>query len=153
MATIVDARGNLLESPAQALVNTVNTMGVMGKGLALSFKRRYPINYQSYRAACHQGKVRPGRMYVTRIGEMEEGPRYIINFPTKRRWYHPSRMEDIDSGLLALVETIQAHRIISIAVPPLGCGNGGLSWGDVRPRIVNALQPLPELTVYLYHPT
>ena len=140
--------GNLFDSEAEALVNTVNTVGVMGKGIALQFKQAFPENYKLYRAACSRGEVRPGRMFVTtRLTD----PRYIINFPTKRHWRGKSRMEDIEAGLEDLARVIEKHEIRSIAIPPLGCGNGGLDWADVRPRIEGALGGL-DVRALLFEP-
>ena len=130
--------GNLLEADVEAFVNTVNTEGVMGKGIALQFSKKFPEMAQAYQQACKAGEVRPGHMHVFERGDMLN-PRYLINFPTKRHWRSPSRMEDIEAGLTALVEEIRRRGIRSIAVPPLGCGNGGLDWRDVRPAIERAL--------------
>jgi O-acetyl-ADP-ribose deacetylase (regulator of RNase III) len=143
--------GNLLEAGTEALVNTVNTVGVMGKGIALQFKRAFPENYAFYRSACDRGEVQPGRMLVYETGWMSP-PRYIVNFPTKRDWRSPSRMEDIVAGLAALAEEIMARGIRSIAIPPLGCGNGGLDWSQVRPRIEHALAGLQDVEIRLYGP-
>lgn len=144
-------RGNILEAATEALVNTVNTEGVMGKGIALQFKRAFPENYLFYRRACERGEVEPGRMLVFETGRLSP-PRYIINFPTKRHWRSPSRVEDIETGLQALVREITGRGIRSIAIPPLGCGNGGLDWREVRPRIERALAPLADVEVRLYEP-
>lgn len=144
-------RGNLLEAGAEALVNTVNTEGVMGKGIALQFKRAFPENYLFYQRACERGEVQPGKMFVFETGWMTP-PRYIINFPTKRQWRSRSRLGDIETGLQALAEEITKRGIRSIAVPPLGCGNGGLSWGQVRPLIERALAPLEDVDIRLYEP-
>ncbi len=143
--------GNLLEADAEAFVNTVNTVGVMGKGIALQFRQAFPENYAIYRSACERGEVQPGRMLVVPTGQMGN-PRYIINFPTKRHWKGKSRMEDIEAGLPALVATIKEHAIRSVAVPPLGCGNGGLDWNEVRPRIEVAFAAIPDVHVLLYMP-
>ena len=147
--------GNLLDAgnghEAEALVNTVNTVGVMGKGIALQFRLAYPRNYELYRAACKRGEVVPGKMFIVPTDRLDN-PRYIVNFPTKRHWKGDSRVEDIESGLADLVRFIQAEKIQSIAVPPLGCGNGGLDWSDVRPRIVKAFESLPDVRVLLYEP-
>jgi O-acetyl-ADP-ribose deacetylase (regulator of RNase III) len=133
--------GNLLLSDTEALVNTVNTVGVMGKGVALQFKQAFPENYKAYRRACDGGEVRLGRMHVWDSGTL--GPRrYIINFPTKGHWRTASRIEDIDAGLDDLVRVVRELDIQSIAVPALGCGNGGLDWQDVLPRIEAALSAL-----------
>ena len=147
---IEEARGNLLAARVDTLVNTVNTVGVMGKGIALQFKRAYPANFAAYRHACNRGDVQPGRLFIFETGNAV--PRLIVNFPTKRHWRMGSRLEDIDSGLSALVAAIRERGITSIAVPPLGCGNGGLRWTDVRPRIEKALAELPDVLVLLYAP-
>ncbi len=151
-AMIEHVTGNLLEAEAEAFVNTVNTVGVMGKGIALQFRQAFPENYTVYRAACERGEVQPGRMLVVPTGQMGN-PRYIINFPTKRHWKGKSRMEDIESGLPALVAAVQEYGMHSLAVPPLGCGNGGLDWNAVRPRIEAAFTALPDVHVLLYAPT
>lgn len=143
--------GNILEAKAEALVNTVNCVGVMGKGIALQFKQAYPANFDAYTAACKAGDIQPGRMFITETGSMLP-PRYIINFPTKRHWRGKSRLEDIEAGLDALANEIQRLGIHSIAVPPLGCGNGGLNWEDVRPRIETALGSLPNVRVIVFEP-
>ncbi len=142
--------GNLLEAEATALVNTVNTVGVMGKGVALQFKQAFPENYEAYRKACERGVVQPGKMFVFDTGELY--PRYIINFPTKRHWKGKAKIEDVESGLVDLIETVRRLEIKSIAVPPLGCGNGGLRWNDVRPLIEAAFAELPDVRVLLYAP-
>jgi O-acetyl-ADP-ribose deacetylase (regulator of RNase III) len=131
-------RGDLLKADVDALVNTVNTVGVMGKGVALQFRQAYPRNYEDYRRACEQGAVELGRMFVFDAGQLVH-PRHIINFPTKRHWKSKSRLEDIEAGLVDLVRVIKELDIRSIAVPPLGAGSGGLNWSDVRPRIEKAL--------------
>src|SRR4051812_26832566 len=131
-------RGNLLDADVEALVNTVNTVGVMGKGIALQFKKAYPQVYDAYRLACNAGDVEPGRMLVAQTGQIS-GPRLIINFPTKRHWRGRSKLADIDAGLEDLVRVLEEWQVQSVAVPPLGCGNGGLDWNVVRPRIEAAL--------------
>lgn len=143
--------GNLLEAPADALVNTVNTEGVMGKGIALQFAKKFPDMLAAYRSACKAGEVQPGRMHIYERQEMF-GPRYVINFPTKRHWKSPSRMEDIAAGLDALAEEIRGLQIRSIAIPPLGCGNGGLKWDDVLPLIKAKLGALANVKVLVYPP-
>lgn len=135
------ATGNLLEADVDALVNTVNTRGVMGKGVALQFKRAFPENFRAYRAACAAEKVTLGRMFVFDNGQLE-GPRYIINFPTKGHWRSRSRLADVEAGLEDLRRVLAALPIESVALPPLGCGLGGLRWSDVRPRIERALAEL-----------
>jgi O-acetyl-ADP-ribose deacetylase (regulator of RNase III) len=145
-------QGNLLESDADALVNTVNTEGVMGKGVALMFKEAFPENYKAYVEACKSGDVQLGRMFVTEPNRLD-GPKWIINFPTKKHWRNPSKIEWIEEGLQDLRQVVVDKRIRSVALPPLGSGNGGLDWTDVRPRIVAALECLPEVTVIVYEPT
>lgn len=149
---IEETQGNLLEAPAEALVNTVNTVGVMGKGIALQFARAFPENLAAYKKACDAGEVRPGRMFITENRDLT-GPRYIINFPTKRHWRGSSRIEDVADGLKALVEDLKRLGIRSVAVPPLGCGNGGLDWAEVRPLIEEAFASAPEVRVLLFPPS
>lgn len=144
--------GNLLHADAQALVNAVNCVGVMGKGIALQFKQAYPELAKAYEKACARGEVEPGRMHIWRTGEELTGPRFIINFPTKRHWRGRSRYEDIEIGLKALVGDVERLGIRSIAVPPLGCGNGGLAWSKVRAMIELAFAKLPQTRVLLYPP-
>ena len=149
---IQPSKGNLLQAPAEALVNTVNTEGVMGKGIALQFKQAYPDMFRAYVDACKAGRVRLGQMEVFDLGGLADGTRWIINFPTKGHWRTRSRLADIDTGLADLVATVQRLGIRSIAVPPLGCGHGGLDWSQVRPRIERAFEALPNVTVMLYAP-
>ena len=144
-------KGNILEAEAEALVNTVNCVGIMGRGIALQFKESFPENFKAYAAACARGAVEPGRMFMFDTGELTL-PRYIINFPTKRHWRGKSRVEDIESGLVALVGEIRLRGIRSIAIPPLGSGLGGLDWADVRPRIEAALGYLTGVRVLVYEP-
>jgi len=136
------AEGNMLEADVEALVNTVNCVGVMGKGIALQFKQAFPENFGLYAAACRAHEVKPGRIFVVELGRMD-GPRFIMNFPTKRHWKGPSRLEDIRSGLGALIGEVRRLDIRSIAVPPLGCGNGGLNWADVEPLVREAFSSVP----------
>ncbi|MEV7328957.1 macro domain-containing protein [Micromonospora sp. NPDC093244] len=148
---IIISQGNLLTAEADALVNTVNTVGVMGKGIALQFKRAYPANYAAYRTACRENRVELGRMFVFDSARL--GPRrYVINFPTKGHWRANSRLEDIQAGLADLVRVIHEREITSVAVPALGCGNGGLSWDIVRPLIEGAFAETPEVRVLLFPP-
>jgi O-acetyl-ADP-ribose deacetylase (regulator of RNase III) len=142
--------GDILRADADAIVNTVNCVGFMGRGIAAQFKRAYPANFRAYEAACKRGEVQPGRMLVFPISEMPA--RWIINFPTKRHWRANSRIEDIKSGLVALIEEVRQRNIRSIAVPPLGCGLGGLDWADVKPLIVQAFAEVPDVRVLLYEP-
>lgn len=132
--------GDLLRQDADALVNAVNTAGVMGKGIALQFKHAWPEMYADYRAACRRGEVQLGRMHVWTTGS-ETPPRFIVNFPTKQHWRSSSQLTDIESGLVDLLRVIDELRLQSIAVPPLGCGYGGLAWADVEPLIHRILAP------------
>lgn len=141
-------RGNLLEAGAEALVNTVNTVGVSGKGIALMFKEAFPDNFRAYATACKAGDILPGGLLVTERHDML-GPRWIVNFATKKHWRHPSRIEWIEAGLTSLRREIIQRGIRSIAIPPLGAGNGGLDWAEVRPLIAAALADCDcEITVY-----
>ncbi|MFJ5932716.1 macro domain-containing protein [Sphingomonas sp. TX0543] len=151
MAQIELKTGDLLKADAEAIVNTVNCVGIMGRGIALQFKKAFPANFHAYARACEDGEVQPGKMFVFDSGSFTN-PRYIINFPTKRHWKGKSRIEDIESGLVALAHEISERGIKSIAIPPLGAGLGGLDWGDVRPRIEAALRDLPNLHVLIYQP-
>lgn len=143
--------GNILHADVEAIVNTVNCVGVMGRGIALQFKEAYPENFSAYEAACKQHEVQPGRMFVYSTGGLAN-PKYIINFPTKRHWRGKSRMEDIEAGLVDLQEVIRQHDIRSIAIPPLGSGLGGLDWSEVRPKIATALEGFPQTRVLVYEP-
>jgi O-acetyl-ADP-ribose deacetylase (regulator of RNase III) len=144
-------QGNLLEENAEALVNTVNCVGVMGKGIALQFKQAFPENFRQYEKACRASEVQPGRMFTVPTGSLFY-PRYIINFPTKRHWRGKSKIEDIKSGLKALIAEVQQLGISSIAIPPLGCGNGGLDWAEVKPLIESTFAELPEVKVVIFDP-
>jgi O-acetyl-ADP-ribose deacetylase (regulator of RNase III) len=148
---IIQGKGSILDADVEAVVNTVNELGYMGKGLALEFKTRYPANFKAYEAACEKGDVTVGRMFVTEHIDMF-GPRWLINFPTKRDWRNGSRIEWISSGLEDLVRVIGERQIRSIAIPPLGCGNGGLDWKTVRPLITDALSSLPGCSVTVFEP-
>lgn len=145
--------GNLFESDAQALVNTVNTVGVMGKGIALQFKEAYPENYRIYRKACKEKTFSVGQMLVTTINDMYQGQnRYIINFPTKTDWRKPSEYVYIEKGLEALKREIATRGIKSVAIPPLGSSNGGLNWPQVKEMIVAALSDV-DCDIRIYEPT
>lgn len=144
--------GDILKSDAEALVNTVNCVGVMGRGVALQFKNVFPENFKAYSEACKRGEVQPGKMCVFETGYMTN-PKYIVNFPTKRHWRGKSRIEDIEVGLAALVNEIRARKIRSIALPPLGSGLGGLVWGDVRGRIEASLCDLDDVRVLVFEPS
>ncbi|MFG1882779.1 macro domain-containing protein [Micromonospora sp. NPDC049102] len=148
---IIVSHGDLLTAEADALVNAVNTVGVMGKGIALQFKRAYPANYAAYRTACRENHVALGRMFVfesTRLGPR----RYVINFPTKGHWRANSKLDDIRAGLSDLVRVVRERKITSVAMPALGCGNGGLNWEDVRPLIEGAFAETPDVRVLLFRP-
>lgn len=148
---IETATGNLLEAPVEALVNAVNTVGVMGKGIALQFKKAFPENFKVYEKACKNGQLKLGEMLVVPVPQLT-GTKYIINFPTKAHWRADSKIESIETGLPALIAEVKTRGIRSIAVPALGCGNGGLEWSQVKPLIVAAFSELPEVHVYLYEP-
>lgn len=143
--------GNILDAKVDALVNTVNTAGVMGKGLALQFKKAFPANCKAYEAAAKEGAVEIGKMFVFEAGGIVL-PRYIINFPTKRHWRSPSKLEYIEAGLRDLLAVIRDRKIRSLAIPPLGAGLGGLAWGDVRPLIERALGDLSDVDVLVFEP-
>ena len=145
-------KGNLLDARVDAVVNTVNTVGIMGKGIALMFKERFPENYKAYAIACKTGQVRIGAMFVTFSTELCE-PRWIINFPTKQHWRHKTKWEWVRDGLVDLKQVILEHRITSVAIPPLGCGNGGLEWSMVRSLIEQALGDLSNIDIIIYEPT
>ncbi len=147
--TIELGTGNLLTADVDALVNTVNTQGVMGKGLALQFKKAFPEAFTSYEQACKDGEIETGRMHIVR---RLASPRYIINFPTKKHWRHPSKLEYVQTGLADLIEQVRVLGIGSIAMPPLGCGHGGLDWNDVRPLVEQAFAAVPSVRVVLYEP-
>src|SRR5271165_52736 len=143
--------GDILAADTEALVNTVNCVGIMGRGIALQFKNAFPENFKAYEAACAREEVQPGKMFVFETDALTN-PKYIINFPTKRHWRGKSRIEDIETGLTALVAEIRARSIRSIAIPPLGSGLGGLSWADVRVRITEALRGLNDLQAIVFEP-
>ena len=144
--------GNLLEARAQALVNTVNTVGVMGKGIALMFKDRFDDNYKQYAAACKAKQVHTGTMFITEPAELD-GPRWIVNFPTKQHWRSPSQLEWIVQGLQDLRRFLIDNKVQSIAIPPLGAGNGGLDWELVKPEIKRALGDLLGVEIIVFEPT
>ncbi|WPU94692.1 macro domain-containing protein [Mucilaginibacter sabulilitoris] len=144
-------KGNLLDSGAEALVNTVNTMGVMGKGIALQFKKAFPLNYQLYREACQRGELETGQLLVVKDTNLLTGEKTIINFPTKKDWKHPSKNEYIASGLIALRVFLEKSKLKSIALPALGCGNGGLDWQVVKPMLTGMLSDL-QIEIIVYEP-
>ncbi len=143
--------GNLLEANVEALVNTVNTVGVMGKGIALQFRERFPVNYKIYVSACKKGEVKPGKMLIVKELTME-GERIIINFPTKTEWFMKSKYEYIEEGLKDLVKIIEEYNIKSIAIPPLGCGNGGLKWNNIKSLMEKYLSQLNDVNILIYEP-
>ncbi len=145
-----EERGNIILAPTDAIVNTVNCVGVMGKGLALQFKHAFPSNFNSYKRACDAGLVKPGVCHIFDTGGIK--PKYIINFPTKRHWRDNSLLEDINIGLDDLAYKINSYKLKSISIPPLGCGLGGLDWSIVKPLIISKLDNIPDLTLFLYCP-
>ena len=144
-------QGDILKAEAEALVNTVNCVDVMGRGIALQFKRRFPANFKAYAAACAEGEVQPGRMFIFETGTMML-PHYVINFPTKRHWHGKSRIEDIPAGLQALVNEIRTRNIRSIAIPSLGSGLGGLDWQQVKPLMEQTLADLTDVEILVFEP-
>lgn len=154
MKNLVEKAGDMFSTNAQAIVNTVNCVGVMGKGVALEFKRRWPENYKFYKIACDKRELRPGKVLTFDRGGIfeSESPRYLINFPTKDHWRAKSKIEYIESGLDALISEIKRLSIKSIAIPPLGCGNGGLDWKIVKPLIIEKLSALDDVEVEIYGP-
>ena len=145
-------KGDILKEDVEALVNTVNCVGIMGRGIALQFKSAFPENFKFYVAACERHEVQPGQMLVFKTGRLTN-PKYIINFPTKRHWRGKSRIEDIDAGLVALVNEIRSRNIHSVAIPPLGSGLGGLDWSEVRPRIEKSLRALVDIRIVVFEPS
>jgi O-acetyl-ADP-ribose deacetylase (regulator of RNase III) len=142
-------QGNLLEADVEAQVNAINCRGVMVKGIALQFKLAFPEMFKAYQKACKAGEVQPGKLFIVPVGQLSN-PKFIVNFPTKRHWMEPSRLEDIKSGLVALTDDVQKLGITSIAVPRLGCGAGGLDWQDVKPLIEDAFADVPSVKVLLF---
>lgn len=143
-------KGDLLKSDAEALINAVNTVGVMGKGIALQFKNQYPENYKVYKAACNKGELNVGGILIVKDGDLFN-QKFIVNFPTKQHWKAPSEISYIQDGLVALKKAIREYDIQSIAIPPLGCGLGGLDWDVVKPMIIEALQDL-DIHIDIYEP-
>lgn len=145
-------KGNLLDSNSQALVNTVNTTGVMGKGVALQFKQQFPDNTKSYVKACKEGTIEIGKLLVTNASSLHSGEKMIINFPTKKDWRKPSEYQYIEEGLKDLVKIIRERKIKSIAIPPLGAGNGGLNWVKVKQMLEKYLTNV-DAEIYIYEPS
>ncbi|MBI2378718.1 MAG: macro domain-containing protein [Deltaproteobacteria bacterium] len=152
MAKIEIITGDILRADVEALVNTVNCVGYMGRGIAAQFKKSFPANFKQYEATCKRNELKPGMMLVHETGTLTN-PRYVVNFPTKRHWRGKSRLEDIEAGLVALVREVEARGITSVAVPPLGCGLGGLDWKDVRPRIERAFATVEGVRVVVFEPS
>lgn len=144
-------KGNLMTASAEGLVNTVNTVGVMGKGIALQFKEEFPKNFATYAKACRSGELVPGKLLITKELNRAGDEKIIINFPTKLHWRNPSKYEYITEGLAELVKAISEHNIKSIAIPPLGCGNGGLDWNIVKGMIEETLKNV-DIDIYIYEP-
>ena len=144
-------KGNILKTNAEAIINTVNCVGVMGKGIALQFKQAFPENYLAYKKICDSGELKPGKLYIYDTGSMIN-PRYIINFPTKNHWKEKSKIDYIKSGLTALKESLGKLKIKSIAIPPLGSGSGGLAWLNVKKIIVGELNKLDDIDIYIFEP-
>ena len=144
-------QGDLFSVDAEAVVNTVNCVGVMGRGIALQFKKQYPENFKYYETACKRNEVIPGKMFVYETNSLLN-PRLIVNFPTKRHWRGESRIEDIENGLADLISVIKNYNIKSIAVPPLGCGLGGLEWSEVKPLMESAFTQLNDVEVIIFEP-
>jgi len=145
-------RGNLLEAEVEGLVNTVNEVGVMGKGIALMFREAFPESAKEYENACARHEVRVGRIFVTENRALV-GPRWILHFPTKKHWRQPSRLEWVREGLKDLVRVVREKKIRTLALPPLGCGAGGLDWSQVRREIEAALASIPEVEAIVFEPT
>jgi len=143
--------GDLLDAQDEALVNPVNTVGVMGKGLALALRHRFDLNHRLYVAACQAGELRVGKMFVTETGQVS-GPRWVVNFPTKQHWRQPSQLRWVSDGLVDLRRFIAQHQVRSIAIPALGAGLGGLAWPDVRAAIESALAELDDVQITVYEP-
>ena len=144
-------QGNLLHAKTEAIVNAVNCVGVMGRGIALQFKKAWPDNFKAYALACKNKELIPGVMFIYEI-QKTTNPRFIVNFPTKRHWRNASCIEDIEAGLITLVDEIKQRKIKSIAIPPLGAGLGGLEWSLVYEKIKSAMEPLTDVHVLIYAP-
>ena len=143
--------GNIFESRAEAVINTVNTVGVMGKGIALQFKNAFHNNFKAYVEACQNQNINIGKLLVVKDSNLNTGEKYIINFPTKKDWRKPSEYSFIESGLDDLIKVLQQYNIKSVAIPPLGAGNGGLEWEKVKKIIHNKLNHL-NVDIIVYEP-
>jgi O-acetyl-ADP-ribose deacetylase (regulator of RNase III) len=150
---IKETAGNLFQSNAEALINAVNCVGVMGKGIALQFKQKFSAEYfNAYKIACQNGELAIGKVQVFELKNVQTNPRFIINFPTKNHWREPSKIEYIESGLQSLVEAVECYKIKSIAMPAIGCGLGGLDYVEVKLLIEKAFDSLPNVEVLLFLP-
>lgn len=149
---IVIMHGDILKADAEALVNTVNCIGIMGKGIALQFKKAFPENFLHYKAVCDRKELQPGKLFIYETSRLYN-PKYIVNFPTKNHWKEKSQITYIETGLSALMEEIRKRSISSIAIPPLGCGLGGLQWEEVRSIIIDIFEQEPHVEVQLYEPS
>ncbi len=148
-----ETNGNLFEAKAEALINAVNCVGVMSKGVAWQFKQKFPVDYfNAYKLACQNGELAIGSVQVYKLKNAQTNPQFVINFPTKRHWRQPSRIADIESGLQSLVEAVERYEIKSIAMPALGCGFGGLDYAEVKPLIERAFVNLTNIEVLLFAP-
>ncbi|MDB5153874.1 MAG: hypothetical protein JWR54_2625 [Mucilaginibacter sp.] len=143
--------GNIMDSSAEALVNTVNTVGVMGKGIALQFKQAFPHNFEVYKNACMNGQLTTGKILAVKDSDLLMGERLIINFPTKQHWKFSSKYEFVESGLIALGAYLKDNPVKSLAMPALGCGNGGLEWNEVKPMIEQHLAKF-DMAIWVYEP-
>ncbi|SET32932.1 macro domain-containing protein [Thorsellia anophelis] len=148
---IIFKTGNIFTENVEAIVNPVNCVGVMGRGIALQFKQRYTENYKDYVAACNRKEVQPGKMFVHR-NKLLINPSFIINFPTKRHWRNQSKIEDIQLGLKDLIKVIGELNIQSVALPALGSGLGGLNWNEVRIEIQKEMSSLPDVEIIVFEP-
>lgn len=145
---LLNIRGDILKSTTEAIVNPVNCEGIMGKGLAYQVRNMYPKTYREYKIACKEERLQIGKMHWTK-----ENNKIIINFPTKNKWREKSRISYITEGLVSLRYLVKELNITSIAVPPLGCGLGGLNWSQVSQILTNFLEPISDnVTIYIYQP-
>lgn len=142
---IIYKTGDIFNSSAQVITNTVNCVGVMGKGLALVYKRKFPEMFSDYKAKCEKGEVKPGQPYL-----WEDDRVQVLNFPTKRHWKQNSILSDVEEGLKYLAQNYALMGISSLALPPLGCGLGALRWPDVKNLINKYLGDIEDLDVYVY---
>lgn len=150
---IKETSGNLFEAKTEALINAVNCVGVMGKGIALQFKQKFPAEYfTAYKLACQNGELAIGKVQVFELENVQTNPRFIINFPTKNHWREPSKIEYIESGLQSLVEAVERYEIKSIAMPALGCGLGGLEWAAVRGLVEKFFGEAQNVLILLFSP-